>query len=101
MSEPDLTPTEELMMEVLIARHRLGEPWWTFSSRPAIVKAARSLQDQGLVSLLSSQVQKTFRVELTQEYIKGMSEYLSPAEKRWLNADTEKVKERLREIFDL
>ena len=33
MSEPNLTPAEDLLMEVLIARTRLGEPWWTFEYR--------------------------------------------------------------------
>lgn len=48
-TEEKLTPTEELVAEVLIARYRLGEPCWTFSrasSRPAI----RSLAEKGYVT---------------------------------------------------
>lgn len=32
-SFPKLTPAEDLLMDVLIARTRLGEPWWTFEYR--------------------------------------------------------------------
>lgn len=96
-----LTPTEELIMEVLAARHRLHEPFWTFSARPAITRAAQSLQAKGLVALLSPQVERTFRAELTEA---GQAEvldknYLSPAEKRWLSADSKKVLAKLEEIF--
>jgi hypothetical protein len=75
----DLTPTEELMMEVLIARHRLGEPWWTFSGTPGIRRAANSLQDKGLVGLMSPQVERTFRADLTAEGLALLDDdYIAP-----------------------
>lgn len=44
-----LTPTEELVMEVLAARARTGETLWTFTSRAPITAAAKRLEDRGLV----------------------------------------------------
>jgi len=43
----DLTPTEELLLEVLIARARLGEAWWTFDYRHR--KTLNSLEAKGLI----------------------------------------------------
>lgn len=96
-----MTPTEELIMEVLAARYRLGEHFWTFSRKTAITKAAKSLEDKGLIFLMNGQVERTFRAGLTET---GKAEvisknYLSPAEKKWLRADPEKIVERVREIF--
>ncbi|GEL46588.1 hypothetical protein CHO01_17040 [Cellulomonas hominis] len=45
-----LTPTQELVMEVLAARHRLGEQRWTFE--PEVRPALRALEDGGLVQIL-------------------------------------------------
>lgn len=67
-----LTPTEDLCLEVLIARYRLGEPCWTFESRhkPALHK----LQSRGLVTVMHGIVENTCRASLTEE---GKKEYLS------------------------
>ncbi len=48
MSEVKLTPAEDLLIEVLIARHRLGEPFWTFDycQRPVL----KRLEAKGLVT---------------------------------------------------
>lgn len=67
-----LTPTEDLIMEVLAARYRLGEHLWTMDSRT--LKAAESLQAKGLVSTMHGIVEKSYRVSLTQE---GRDMYLS------------------------
>lgn len=53
MSEPSpvearLTPTQDLFMEVMAARARLGETYWTFERRHT--RVADSLQDAGLVT---------------------------------------------------
>lgn len=61
------TPTQELVLEVLAARTRLGESWWTFSSRPAIVAAARWLERECLIVMMGGQVERTFRAYLTAE----------------------------------
>jgi len=69
----DLTPTEELMMDVLAARHRLGETLWTFSSR--LTPAAKKLGARGLAHWKSGVVEKTIQVWLTEE---GKKAWLSP-----------------------
>ncbi|AEQ20966.1 conserved hypothetical protein [Rhodococcus phage E3] len=66
-SEIPLTPTEELLLDVLIARHRLGHDLWTIGSNAASRKAADSLADKGLVITLNGIVEKTFRARLTGE----------------------------------
>lgn len=66
MTEDELTPTQELIMEVLAARTRLGEHFWTFGRRPAIVMAAKQLESVGLVFLRSGQVERTFQAGLTE-----------------------------------
>lgn len=61
----DLTPTEDLFIEVLAARHRLGEPWWTFETRHRGV--AQRLEARGLVAAWHGIVQGTFRARLTDD----------------------------------
>jgi len=60
-----LTPTEDLVMEVLAARYRLGERLWTFDSRcrPAI----RRLAARGLANEIHGMVENTIRASLTDE----------------------------------
>ena len=62
----DLTPTEELFMEVLAARARTGETLWTFSTRPTIVRAAKELERLGFVFYMSGVTERTFRAGLTE-----------------------------------
>lgn len=59
-ASPQLTPTEELVLEVLQARMRLGENVWTFSTQvgPAISR----LQAKGLVDQKSGIVEDTLLV---------------------------------------
>lgn len=57
------TPTQELILEVLAARYRLGETWWTFEKRT--LKAARGLADLGLIEILHGIVENTYRAQLT------------------------------------
>jgi hypothetical protein len=59
---PELTPTEYLIMEVLLARWRLGEGMWTFPS--ALRASVRRLESRGLVSWKSGIVEKTVLVWL-------------------------------------
>lgn len=66
MSEgPDLTPKEDLMLEALLARHRLGEHLWTFESRHR--STAESLAQKGLAGWKSGIVEKTIMVWMTDE----------------------------------
>lgn len=59
-----LTPTQELVMEVLAARYRLGEYIWTFTSR--VKKSVTELESAGLVGWKGGIVEKTIRVWLTE-----------------------------------
>lgn len=61
----DQTPTQELVLEVLAARHRLGECIWTFSRRPAITVALDQLAELGLVGYDSGVVERTWKAWLT------------------------------------
>ena len=59
----NLTPTQELCLEVLAARHRLGHYEWPFDTR--LTPAIRSLADLGLVTFRSGIVERTVLVSLT------------------------------------
>ena len=86
----NLTPTEDLVMEVLSARARLGETMWTFNS--CHKQTIRKLESRGLVNMIHGTVDKTVRASLTddgrKEYM--MSEYNAPVFKRY------KLKKRFR-----
>lgn len=69
------TPTQELVLEVLAARHRLGEGMWTFSNRPAIVTALRVLESAGLVGFKSGVIENTYLAWLTKA---GQADVLTP-----------------------
>lgn len=75
----DLTPTEDLICEVLAARHRLGEPFWPVDRRHR--RALDSLTAKGLVSYQSGWTPKDLRAQLTDKgravYLKD--DYVAPA----------------------
>lgn len=77
MAEPfdvdALPPTQYLVMEVLAARARTGEPYWTFPSNLAI--PLRALEGHGLVIVMHGVTQGTIRARLTET---GRSAVLSP-----------------------
>jgi hypothetical protein len=50
-TEQEFTPTQELFLEVLVARWRLGDRMYTFG--PRLKKTARQLEALGLVSFKS------------------------------------------------
>lgn len=60
----DLTPTEELIIDVLVARFRLGETIWPFDLRNAA--ALRRLESRGLINRMGGNVENTERVWLTE-----------------------------------
>ncbi|MFJ8690312.1 hypothetical protein [Micromonospora wenchangensis] len=62
----NLPPTQYLILEVLAARHRLGEPCWTFPSRPGIRTAVAALNVAGLVTWKSSPAPRAVLVWLTE-----------------------------------
>lgn len=68
------TPTEDLCLEVLAARYRLGERLWTFDARHK--RALRALAQRGLVNLIHGVLEGTVRAGLTDA---GLPECLDPA----------------------
>lgn len=58
------TPTQELLLDVLGARFRLGENLWTFGSH--LSRAAEQLADRGLVFTTHGITEKTIRAGLTE-----------------------------------
>lgn len=63
MNPDRLPPTQKLVLEVLAARHRLGETMWTFDAIHG--KALRGLEQAGLVNLHNGIVEHSIRAELT------------------------------------
>lgn len=88
----DFTPSEELVMEVLVARWRLGERLWTFSSRQR--KAIQSLAAKGYVNIINGNVVRTVRASLTEKAIAEnlTYNYIPPV------ADTKKLKKKFKKI---
>lgn len=62
---PNLTPTQDLLMEALAARTRLGHTWWTFDRNRTSSKGATELEKLGYIRILSGMTEGTFRAELT------------------------------------
>lgn len=67
-----MTPTQELLMEVLAARYRCGETLWTFDARHR--KQLEKLESIGMVSVMDGMVENTCRASLTE---KGKAEWIS------------------------
>ncbi len=63
--DPGLTATEELVMEVLAARHRTGHTVWPFTRRAPITKALDHLSKLGLVSYKPHNTAGSWAAELT------------------------------------
>lgn len=72
----DLPPTQALVLEVLAARFRLGEPAWTFGTRN--LPALKALEARGLVEWKHWTLPHTCLAWLTGE---GRKTTLSPAYK--------------------
>jgi hypothetical protein len=60
---PEFTPTESLIIDVLVARYRLGDTLWTFESRN--MPALRKLEEKDLIETISGVTEKTIRVSLS------------------------------------
>ncbi|AEL97739.1 helix-turn-helix DNA binding domain protein [Mycobacterium phage IkeLoa] len=93
-----LTPTQELVLEVLAARHRLGEQFWTFPNRRAIRKASRELAEAGLVWCDTAPTPGSFRVGLTEQGKLACIDpgYVPPVER----TDREAIRKRMHEMID-
>lgn len=64
MTDTKLTPTQDLILDVLAGRYRLGDTLWTFDSR--LSPAIDGLSDLGLVQPMHGTVHKTVRASLTE-----------------------------------
>lgn len=69
----DLTPTQQLILDGLAARHRLGERVWPFSTR--LRPALDALESAGLITLMHGNVERTVRASLTEA---GQAAVLAP-----------------------
>jgi len=58
-----LTEKQTLVLEVLVARHRLGENLWTFEERTE--KVLSQLEAKGLVIVMHGVVEDSVRARLT------------------------------------
>jgi hypothetical protein len=76
-----LSPTQELVLEVLAARHRLGETLWSFTTK--LTPSVRPLEVLGLVWWKSGVVERTIQVGLTDAGVKEMLDptYVSPLDR--------------------
>lgn len=72
MPQVKLTPTEYLVLDVLIARYRLGEHLWTFPSN--VSRAIDSLAAKGLCHSMNGVTDHTVRAILTDA---AVAEYIS------------------------
>lgn len=68
-----LPPTQYLLIEVLAARYRLGETYWTFPTR--CLPTARQLEAAGLVTTRPAGTHGNFEAQLTDV---GVAQALSP-----------------------
>lgn len=84
-----MTPTEDLIMEVLAARARLGETMWPFSTK--LGKALKSLEDRGYIDTMHGMVEYSVRASLTD---KGVEEYLDDRYLSPLERDVLKLKKK-------
>lgn len=59
------TPLQEMILEVLAARHRLGEHVWTFERNGPVTMALLYLAKVGLIEFKHGVVEKTYLAWLT------------------------------------
>lgn len=88
-----LTPTEDLVVEVLVARYRLGEVLWTFDSN--VSKQVKSLEEKGIVNSMHGIVENTIRASFTDA---GFAKYCSYNYQAPIGKDNPVVAEKLAEI---
>lgn len=88
-----LTPTEDLVVEVLVARYRLGEVLWTFDSK--VSKQIKSLEKKGIVNSMHGIVENSVRASFTDA---GFAKYCSYDYHAPIGKDNPVVAEKLSEI---
>lgn len=90
-----MTPTEDLFLETLAARIRLGESIWTFQARHR--QTAEKLANLGIVGWKSGIVEDSILVWFTD---RGKAECLSFAYIPPIAEDSKKVTARAKEIYE-
>lgn len=75
MSLAKLTAPQDLMMDLLVARTRLGEPFWPVSTK--LTRTYHELSAKGYVTILSGHVEGTVRLMLTDAARKELIEKAS------------------------
>lgn len=63
MTLPKLTAPQDLMVDLLVARTRLGEPFWPISTK--LTRTYTELSAKGYVEVLHGHVSGTVRLSLT------------------------------------
>lgn len=64
---PRLGALEGLIIDLLVARFRLGDRLWTFETSPSTTRALSALEKKGLVMLMHGVSERTARASLTEE----------------------------------
>lgn len=82
MTLAKLTASQDLLVDLLVARTRLGEPFWPVSTK--MTRSYHELKEKGYVTILRGHVDGTVRLMLTEQ---AKAELLhdatfSPVEKR-------------------
>ena len=72
MSLPKPTAAQDLLLDLLVARHRLGEPFWPISTQ--LTRTYRDLKQKGYVEIMDGYVSGTVRLSLTKEARKELME---------------------------
>lgn len=67
-TSPSFTPTEALIIDVLVARYRCGDTLWTFETRN--MPALRKLETEGLVETISGVTENTVRASLSDKALR-------------------------------
>lgn len=67
-TSPASTPTEDLIIALLVARYRLGDTLWTFESRN--MPTLRKLETKGFVEIISGATENTVRVSLSDKALR-------------------------------
>ena len=82
MALAKLTASQDLLVDLLVARTRLGEPFWPVSTK--MTRSYHELKAKGYVSILSGHVEGTVRLMLTDQAKKELlsDQTFSPMEKR-------------------
>lgn len=96
--EVALTPTEEVIIEALVARWRLGEQLWTF--RSSLRQAANKLVEKGLVHDLGSTTGQDIRLRLTDAAQKRFGNPMyDPPERRQIKVKVEVDTDDIRNVL--